>query len=77
MAKITKITLVCDRCKKEIPHNPWAKQLYSCKTSKMKVTKLVAQYPATSGWTQVMEAELCAECAEELNNWLNVPEVSS
>ena len=77
MGKITKITLVCDRCKKEIPHNPYAKQLFSCKTSKMKVTKLVAQYPGGSGWAHEQTVELCAECASTLEEWINHPEVSS
>ena len=47
---------VCDRCKKEIPYNPFA-------SSQVTI-------PASASWFGDLKADLCPTCVEELNEWM-------
>ena len=69
MAVITNTTIVCDRCKQEVLHSPWKKQMFNLHLLKAKVTKLNAEMPLYNSWDNET-FDLCKRCAEELREWI-------
>ena len=76
MAIVTLTNLICDRCGKEMLNDPWKKKLFGLKLIKIKMTRVNAIVPDPIGWHST-QYDICRECAEKLENWLNNPEVIS
>lgn len=73
MARVTLVTLVCDRCRKEMPDDPWKKKLFGLNLAKVKMTSVNAIVPDPIGWHST-HYDICRECAEKLEHWLENPE---
>ena len=72
--KTTKV-IICDRCKKSMEYTPWKRQVFKVKRSFRKMTKVELEDPDVNSWYHCESAELCAECARALLQWLNTPPV--
>ena len=75
MAVIKNITLVCDRCKKEMLHSQLKKQIFRLKRGVMEVHRECYEYPSDSMYYQTNDVELCRDCAKALDKWLKTPPV--
>ena len=76
MAVIKNITLVCDRCKKEMRQDPLKKQIFRLKRGVSKVHRANYEYPDDRYmFFPANDVELCRDCAKALDKWLSTPPV--